>query len=65
MKNLSQLLRSCDKFGKSVEVNYRGKTSYKTKYGGFTSIISTIAVLGYAVHRLVLMISKESQNTST
>ena len=40
--------RNNDKFGKAVQVNYRGKKTYGTTFGGYVSLCARllIAVVG-------------------
>jgi hypothetical protein len=47
MEKLHEQIRSYDRFGKSVGVNYRGSGDFKTTPGGLLSLIWWVVILIY------------------
>eukprot|EP00347_Sterkiella_histriomuscorum_P001646 403371222 len=49
---LLQMIRSQDRFGKPITLNYKGNSSHKTILGGFFSCVSKVLILLYFAFQL-------------
>ena len=49
MQSIDDYFVSLDMFGVPVAVNYRGRDTYKTRFGALLSLISIALVLTFAI----------------
>jgi len=54
------MLKSLDQFGHAINLTYEGATTFKTKVGGFFTILSGIGVLAFFIIQLMKVIEKQS-----
>ena len=62
---LGQTIRSFDKYGASVPLNYLGEPRFTTTCGGLLSIATSVLVLFFFVKQLVDLINFEDPQLST
>ncbi|CAI2363052.1 unnamed protein product [Moneuplotes crassus] len=55
---LNSWVKSSDKFGVPVSLNFRGEESFKTTIGGIFSLISVVLLVMYTVSEMRLVITK-------
>ena len=53
MRSLSTFIKKQDVHGHPIMVNYLGSDSYKTRLGGFLSIVTQVLLLFYFVQQTI------------
>ena len=63
MNRILNLIRSFDKFGHPIGVNYKGGGKYNTLFGVAATIINFCVIVYFATNRIIDMILRDSQKT--
>ena len=64
VKQLDSLIRSVDKFGIPVQINFRGDTEYQTVFGGICSILINLIVLWFSIEKIIQLHTYENQSVT-
>ena len=65
MKRVSNQLRSLDSFGEAPKLLYKGEDTYKTKLGGFISLLIKIFLLVYLAIKVKSLVLREAPTINT
>ena len=49
-----------DMFGVPVTVNYRGESSYNTRFGAFLSLISWFLLIAFAIEQGIVLVNRQN-----
>ena len=58
------MFRSMDIYGKSIVLNYKGKETYTTHFGGAVSIIIYCVLFGYFAVLFKMLIERDETNVT-
>ena len=64
MKNFIGKLKSIDKFGLPIGVNYQGKDKFKTLLGVAATLLSVLIIVNFSIYKTIEMVTRDSQSTS-
>ena len=59
-RKITSFIKSMDRYGKKIEFNYRGDTTFKTVFGGSLTMVSFMIILGFFVSQLFKVIGKQN-----
>ena len=54
------MLQSLDKFGHPIGVTYRGDTEFKTRLGGFITLLTYVLVILYTTEKVTEFFDKSN-----
>ena len=60
----SDTVRKCDIFGEDIRLNYKGKETFKTLFGGWASLMIFVVMVVYTVFLTNQVINKRGSNTT-
>ena len=61
MNKLLKVVKSFDRHGHTVGVNYRGESQFKTLVGAFLTIFNFVFIIDLSVGRFLSMFMRNSQ----
>ena len=61
MNKLLQLVKSFDRHGHTIGVNYRGENQFKTLFGAFLTIFNFMFIIDLSLGRFLSMFMRHSQ----
>ena len=64
-KKISKILRDQDMYGHQINLTYKNSSTFKSTFGGISTLIMRIAILAYLVSQLIQVINKNSTLTTT
>ena len=65
MNRILNLIRSFDKFGYPIGVNYKGEHKYNTLIGVAATILNFCVIVYFSTNKIIDMILRDSQKTFT
>ena len=63
MKNFIEKLKSIDKFGLPISVNYQGKDKFKTLLGVAATLLNVFIIVNFSINKTIGMVTRDSQST--
>ena len=60
MNRILNLIRSFDKFGHPIGVNYKGGSKYNTLFGVAATILNFCVIVNFATNKIIDMILRDS-----
>lgn len=65
MSAFGNYIRSQDKYGVPIGVNYQGDDTFKTKIGGVVTLLTYCVVLAYTLTKITQLIQRTNPNVAT
>ena len=58
-KQVKKNLRSMDMYGKPVELTFKGKQGFKTKFGGTISLLLLMFLVAISIYKTAQLVNRE------
>ena len=65
MSAFGNFLRSWDKYGQPISVNYKGEDAFRTPIGGLITILAYCLVIAYSVVKGEQLVSRANPNVTS
>ncbi len=58
------MLEKFDLYGQKINLKFKGRDSYKTKFGGVLSLLLIAGMTAYTISRFVVLVQRSEQKNS-